>query len=68
MQTKEFLEAVKNDTAMQAELAKATLESVSKVAKKHGFDVSAEDMDKKDLVSKSSVGCVSTLFTVVCTA
>lgn len=67
MPTKKFLEAVKSDSALKNDLTSAFNESLIKVAKKHGYEISSADLNAKDHKSTGSVGCVSTTKTLVCT-
>ena len=68
MSTQKFLEAVKNDSALKNDLNTAMSETLVKVAKKHGYDLSPDDLNSaKEQSSNTKLGCVSTTKTLVCT-
>ncbi|UTW61497.1 Nif11-like leader peptide family natural product precursor [bacterium SCSIO 12741] len=68
---KKLIEALNNDEALRNEFNNAVNNSIVEVAKKHGINVTTQDLEasEKDY-SASKVGdsCTSVLFTAVCTA
>lgn len=68
MPLKKFIEAAKNDTAIQNELTSSVNASIINVAKKHGYEITNSDLDQqKQHKASGALFCVSTTKTVVCT-
>ena len=62
-----FIDAVKANPSLQAELTTAVQNAAIAVAKKHGFEHTVSEM-KTYSTSQPIVNCVSTAWTAVCTA